>query len=53
VTGTLAIDTLLFFVVVRMLWHKPAWLTVLGAVLFLTVDLSFFGANVPKVIHGG
>jgi KUP system potassium uptake protein len=53
VTGTLAIDTLLFFVVVRMLWRKPTWLTVLGAVVFLTVDLAFFAANVPKVAHGG
>ena len=26
VTGTLAIDTILFFVVVRTLWHKPLWL---------------------------
>ena len=31
VTGTLAIDTLLFFVVVRHLWHKPLWLSVAGA----------------------
>jgi KUP system potassium uptake protein len=53
VTGTFAIDTLLFFVVVRMLWHKPAWLTALGAAVFLTIDLAFFAANVPKVIHGG
>src|SRR3954453_10116583 len=53
VTGTLAIDTLLFFVVVRMLWRKPAWLTALGATVFLTVDLAFFAANVPKVAHGG
>ena len=53
VTGTFAIDTILFFVVVRMLWHKPAWLTALGATLFLTIDLSFFAANVPKVVHGG
>jgi KUP system potassium uptake protein len=53
VTGTLAIDTLLFFVVVRMLWRKPTWLTALGAALFLTVDLAFFSANVPKVVHGG
>ena len=30
VTGTLAIDTLLFFVVVRHLWHKPLWLSVAG-----------------------
>src|SRR3954453_18024577 len=31
VTGTLAIDTVLFFVVVRALWHKPLWLVILGA----------------------
>jgi len=24
-----------------------------GAAAFLTVDLAFFGANLPKVIHGG
>ncbi|MEA2439869.1 MAG: system potassium uptake protein [Thermoleophilaceae bacterium] len=53
VTGTLAIDTILFFVVVRMLWRKPTWLTALGAAFFLTVDLAFFGANLPKVVHGG
>jgi KUP system potassium uptake protein len=53
VTGTLAIDTVLFFVVVRMLWHKPAWLVALGAGGFLFVDLSFFSANLPKVVHGG
>ena len=35
VTGTLAIDTLLFFFVVRALWHKPLWLAVAGAVFFL------------------
>jgi KUP system potassium uptake protein len=53
VTGTLAIDTILFFVVVRMLWHRPAWLVALGLVSFLTVDLAFLGANLPKVVHGG
>ena len=30
VTGTLAIDTILFFVVVRHLWRKPLWLVVAG-----------------------
>jgi KUP system potassium uptake protein len=53
VTGTLAIDTILFFVVVRMLWHKPRWLVAIGAAGFLFVDLAFFAANVPKVVHGG
>jgi KUP system potassium uptake protein len=53
VTGTLAIDTILFFVVVRMLWRKPVWMVALGLAVFLTVDLAFFGANIPKVVHGG
>jgi KUP system potassium uptake protein len=53
VTGTLAIDTLLFFAVVRHLWHKPMWLAVTGCALFLVVDLTFFSANLTKVLHGG
>ena len=53
VTGTLAIDTILFFVVVRMLWRKPLWLALSGAAAFLFVDLAFFAANLPKVAHGG
>jgi len=53
VTGTLAIDTVLFFIVVRMLWHKPLWLVLTGATGFLIVDLAFFGANLPKVTEGG
>jgi KUP system potassium uptake protein len=53
VTGTLSIDTILFFVVVRALWRKPWWIAVPGAIGFLTVDLAFFAANLRKVVHGG
>ncbi len=53
VTGTLAIDTVLAFVVVRALWHRPLWLAIGGAAAFLTVDLAFFAANVPKIPTGG
>jgi KUP system potassium uptake protein len=53
VTGTLAIDTLLFFVVVHVVWHKPLRLAVAGAAAFLLVDLTYFAANLPKVLHGG
>ena len=31
VTGTITVDTLLFLVVVRLLWRKPRWLVALGA----------------------
>src|SRR5512132_996460 len=53
VTGTLAIDTVLFFVVVHIVWGKPKRLAVTGAIAFLIVDLTFFSANLPKVVHGG
>jgi KUP system potassium uptake protein len=53
VTGTLAIDTVLFFVVVHVLWKKPLATAVAGAAAFLLVDLTFFAANLPKVLHGG
>ncbi len=53
VTGTLAIDTILFFFVVRVLWHKPLPVVIGGAAAFLLVDLTFFAANLTKVLHGG
>jgi KUP system potassium uptake protein len=53
VTGTLAIDTILFFVVVRFLWRKPVWMVAAGVTGFLVVDLAFLSANITKVFHGG
>ncbi len=53
VTATLAIDTLLAFVVFRTLWRKPLWMVVAGAAAFLIVDLAFFAANTTKILHGG
>jgi KUP system potassium uptake protein len=53
VTGTITADTLLFLVVVRVLWRKPGWLVALGAVVFFTADFAFLGANLTKAEHGG
>src|SRR4051794_23870882 len=53
VTGTLAIDTILFFVVVRALWRRPLWMALGGAAAFLTIDLAFLAANLPKILRGG
>src|SRR5919201_3145632 len=39
VTGTIAIDTILFFVLVRHRWQQPAWLAAGGVALFLAVEL--------------
>jgi KUP system potassium uptake protein len=52
VTGTIAITTILFFVIVRHRWHRPLWLTLAGATLLLSVDLAFFSANLTKFTHG-
>jgi KUP system potassium uptake protein len=52
VTGTIAITTILFFFIVRHRWRRPLWLTLLGATLFLFVDLAFFSANLTKLFHG-
>jgi KUP system potassium uptake protein len=53
VTGTMAIDTILAFVVVRSLWGWNWGVTVAGIVAFLSIDLSFLGANALKFFQGG
>jgi KUP system potassium uptake protein len=53
VTGTFILNTILFLAVARLLWHKPKRLIALGAVVFLSIELSFFAANLTKVVHGG
>jgi KUP system potassium uptake protein len=53
VTGTFATTTILFFVVVRVLWKKPLWIVLPGAAAFLVMDLAFFTSNLTKVVTGG
>jgi KUP system potassium uptake protein len=53
VTGTMTMTTLLALVVARKRWHWSWPTVVLVGVLFLIIDLSFFGANLLKVAHGG
>jgi len=53
VTGTMVVTTLLMLIVAARLWHwKLPWVIAVG-VVFLIVDLAFFGANLLKVEHGG
>ncbi len=53
VTGTMAIDTILAFVVVRGMWKWSWTATLTGMLFFLTIDLAFFSANAIKVLQGG
>jgi K+ transporter len=52
VTGTFILNTLLFLAVARFLWGTPRRRLVPIAVLFLTVEVTFFAANIAKVEHG-
>jgi KUP system potassium uptake protein len=53
VTGTFAIDTILVFIVMRVRWDLRLWVALPGMLMFLTIDLSFFGANAIKIPDGG
>ena len=53
VTGTMAITTILFYAVVRKRRMLPPALAVFLLVLFLSIDLAFFGANATKIADGG
>ncbi|HKG39338.1 MAG TPA: KUP/HAK/KT family potassium transporter, partial [Conexibacter sp.] len=52
VTGTITINTLLFFYVVRHRWRKPLWMVLVGGGFFLSIELLFLAANMTKLVHG-
>ena len=52
VTGTFILNTVLFVAVARSRWQTPKWKLGLLAALFLTVEVSFFSANLAKIGHG-
>jgi KUP system potassium uptake protein len=53
VTGTMAITTILFYVLARQRWNWSLLHAGSIAAAFLFIDLAFFGANVLKIVHGG
>ncbi|MFZ5575659.1 MAG: potassium transporter Kup [Pseudomonadota bacterium] len=53
VTATFAIDTLLLGLVMRVLWDVGRKTTLAIMLVFLTIDLAFFGANIVKIPDGG
>jgi len=53
VTLTMVITTILLSVVATERWRWPKPIVFGVAAIFLTVDLTFFGANLVKVLQGG
>lgn len=53
VTGTMAMTTILFYILARTQWN---WSRLRAGTLcgfFLAIDIAFFGANALKILHGG
>jgi len=53
VTGTMAIDGILFWFVARRVWGWNGLATSALVALFLVVDLAFLGSNALKIADGG
>ncbi len=53
ITTTMLITTVLFYFVARKRWQWPRAAALPLATFFILIDLSFFGANMLKVAHGG
>jgi len=53
VTATMTVDTILVFFIARGLWKWSLPRTILVTAGFFIVDVSLFGANLPKIVHGG
>ena len=53
VTGTMLITTFLTFYVLRYAWKFSLWSALLATVFFFAIDLTFFSANLLKIVDGG
>lgn len=53
VTSTMVITALLLFIIERERWGWPMPTAVAFTAFFLLIDLSFWGANIVKIHHGG
>ena len=53
VSGTFILNTVLFLAVARVQWKTPRRLIALGALVLLSIEGTFFAANIPKIPHGG
>jgi KUP system potassium uptake protein len=53
VTGTLLLTTTLFLVYATIEWRWARWKVIVAGVVFGGVELTFFAANLTKIVHGG
>jgi len=53
VTTTMLITTILLFITTVKLWKWNKYVSIIVILFFITIDLSFWGANMLKLLHGG
>jgi len=53
VTGTMAITSILYFLVRKNLWKLPLGPSIALLVIFLGLDLTLFSSTLAKIHHGG
>ncbi|MCU1659866.1 MAG: Low affinity potassium transport system protein kup, partial [Pseudonocardiales bacterium] len=53
VTGTLLLTTTLFLILAGSAWKWPKWRLIAFGLVFGIVELTFLGANLTKIVHGG
>jgi KUP system potassium uptake protein len=53
VTGTLLLTTTLFLIYAAIAWRWARWKLVLCGVVFGGIELTYLGANLTKIVHGG
>jgi KUP system potassium uptake protein len=53
VTGTFVITTTLFLIIAATVWKWARWKLYLFGVVYGVVEISYFAANVTKVVSGG
>ncbi len=52
VTGAMFVDTLLFFVIIKNFWKKPAWQAWVAVLGFGALDVVFLSSNMLKIPQG-
>jgi KUP system potassium uptake protein len=52
VTGSMFVDTLLFFYIVRYMWKRPVWQAALASSAFGVLDVVFITSNLLKFLNG-
>jgi KUP system potassium uptake protein len=52
VVGTMLITTLMQYVVVFRIWHRPLWQAGVGFVVFVAIDATFLASGLAKLFEG-